>query len=147
MCQDPARFEKFLAAKEQIQICGSALDEEIAFQFYAKRHSYLPTILANIKRRRDLVANWMQSHSHLEWVAPQGGCIGFPRFKRGLMSADSINRFYETLNKKHSTHVGPGHWFEQPREYFRLGYGWPDDATLVKGLERIDRAIEIALKS
>ena len=51
MCQDPALYERFFAAKEQIQICGSALDEEIAFQFYQKRESFLPQILANNRRR------------------------------------------------------------------------------------------------
>jgi aspartate/methionine/tyrosine aminotransferase len=41
MTKDAALYEKFFAAKEQIQLCGSALDEEIACQFYQKRQQYL----------------------------------------------------------------------------------------------------------
>lgn len=143
MCSDPKLFETFLAAKEQIQICGSALDEEVAFQFYQKRHQFLPGILESIRRRHGIVQTWIQNHPHLEWVAPQGGCVGFVRFrsKRPELTSSQIQQFYQTLQDHYKTHVGPGHWFEQPRTYFRLGYGWPDDQQLKQGLQHIDQTL------
>ena len=30
--------------------------------------------------------------------------------------------------------MGPGHWFDQPRRHFRLGYGWPTAVELEQGL-------------
>ncbi|MBS1958782.1 MAG: pyridoxal phosphate-dependent aminotransferase [Bdellovibrionales bacterium] len=139
MTQNAKLFEKFFAGKEQIQICNSALDEEIGFQFYQKRAQFLPRILENLKRRHDMVSTWMTAHPYLEWTKPTGGCVGFPRFKNANFNTE---KFYSTLNEEFKTHVGPGHWFEQPKRYFRLGYGWPDDVQLKRGLANIDAAIQ-----
>ncbi len=140
MTKNASLFERFFAAKEQIQICGSALDEEIAFQFYAKKDQFLPGILTNIKRRFGILKNWMESQSDLEWVEPVGGCVAFPRFKKEVLSKLDLEKFYLTLNDEFKTHTGPGHWFEQGKEYMRIGYGWPTDEELKKGLAAITAA-------
>jgi aspartate/methionine/tyrosine aminotransferase len=145
MTGDEGLSEKFLAAKEQIQICGSALDEEIAFQFLQKRDVFLPPILANIGRRFGILKEWMRVQPHLEWVEPRGGCVAFPRFRREVLERVDLDLFYRVLNAEFSTHVGPGHWFEQPRSYMRIGYGWPTDQALQEGLENINRAASLAL--
>jgi aspartate/methionine/tyrosine aminotransferase len=142
MTQNAALYEKFFAAKEQIQICGSALDEEIAFQFYSRKAEFLPAILTNIKRRFEILKSWMASQDHLEWVEPRGGCVAFPRFKDGVLAKLDLEKFYLTLNREFSTHVGPGHWFEQHKRYMRIGYGWPTDEELKKGLTSITKAVE-----
>ncbi len=147
MTGDPALAGKFLAAKEQIQICGSALDEEIAFQFLTKKGGFLPTILANIERRFGILKSWMQSQEHLEWVEPEGGCVAFPRFRAEVARHLDLDRFYQLLNGEFSTHVGPGHWFEQPRSCMRIGYGWPTDEALKEGLQNITRAASIILSN
>jgi aspartate/methionine/tyrosine aminotransferase len=49
--------------------------------------------------------------------------------------------FYERLLAEHGTYVGPGHWFEMPDSYFRLGYGWPTSEQLEAGLAGISRAL------
>lgn len=56
----------------------------------------------------------------LEWIGPKGGCICFPRIKPEVEI--DINRFYEILNNKYGTYVGPGHCFEQSPRHFRIGY-------------------------
>jgi DNA-binding transcriptional MocR family regulator len=48
------------------------------------------------------------------------------------------------LNKKYATYVGPGHWFEMDRKFFRLGFGWPTAEELQEGLENISKALEEA---
>lgn len=146
LTQDTALFEKFFAAKEQIQICGSALDEEIAYQFYQKKDQFLPPILANLKRRFGIVKAWMESQKDLEWVEPKGGCVSFPRFTDATLALIDLEKFYKILNDSFSTHVGPGHWFEQHKRYMRIGYGWPGDEELRKGLSSVSQAIEKAKK-
>ena len=146
MTQDAALFEKLFAAKEQIQICGSALDEEIAYQFYKKKNEFLPQILENLNRRFGILKSWMESQKELEWVEPKGGCVSFPRLKDATLASIDLEKFYQTLNDSMSTHVGPGHWFEQHKRYMRIGYGWPTDDELKKGLANISRAIEEAKK-
>lgn len=57
-----------------------------------------------------------------------------------------IDAFYRMLFEDYSTYVGPGHWFEMPRHYFRLGYGWPAMAELTGGMQNIDRALHDSLR-
>jgi len=144
MTQNSELFEKFFAAKEQIQICGSALDEEIAYQFYKKKDQFLPQILANLKRRFEILKSWMLSQHDLEWIEPKGGCVSFPRFTETTLASIDLEKFYKILNDSFSTHVGPGHWFEQHKRYMRIGYGWPTDAELKKGLASISQAVQKA---
>jgi aspartate/methionine/tyrosine aminotransferase len=146
MTKNATLMERFLAAKEQIQICGSAIDEEIAFQFYQKRDQFLPAILATLKRRFEIVKYWMQNEqTHLEWVEPTGGCVSFPRFKADVIKNLDLEKFYKILNDEFKTHTGPGHWFEQEKRYMRLGYGWPTDEQLKTGLSNIEKAAKNAL--
>jgi aspartate/methionine/tyrosine aminotransferase len=145
MTQNTALFETFLAAKEQIQICGSALDEEIAYQFYRKKDQFLPQILTNLKRRFLILKNWMNGQNEMEWIEPTGGCVAFPRFKKEIAEKIDLEKFYRILNQDFSTHVGPGHWFEQKKTYMRIGYGWPTDQELEKGLNNITRAIQLSI--
>ena len=145
MTQNPEAFEKFFAAKEQIQICGSALDEEIAYQFYSKKHEFLPKIQENLKNRFLILKTWMREQDHFEWIEPTGGCVAFPRLKASLRNRIDPDRFYKTLNEKFGTFVGPGHWFEQDRMSMRIGYGWPSKEELKRGLKNITAAIEETL--
>jgi aspartate/methionine/tyrosine aminotransferase len=73
--------EKFLAAKEQISICGSVIDEWIGLQVMRGRKALLAATMADMRRRRDAVAQWMAGEELLEWVAPSGGVVCFPRMR------------------------------------------------------------------
>ena len=144
IASDPVLSEKFLAAKEQIYICGSVVDEYIAFNYLLHRDKRWPSIQLDIRKKFTAVADWMHRHPLLEWVEPGGGVVCFPRMidpKR-----HDIDAFYRILLDDYSTYVGPGHWFEMPRHYFRLGYGWPDMAELVGGLQNIDLALRDSLR-
>jgi len=70
--------------------------------------------------------------------------VGFPRFKEHCNI--DIDAFYKTLFEEHGTVVGPGHWFEESRRSFRLGYGWPTLQELQKGLQAIDATIASVLE-
>lgn len=127
--------ELFLAAKEQIFLCNSVVDEEIAYQFLQQKELFQPVIQEKIKNNFDVVTIWMDQNPHLEWVKPQGGVVCFPRIKKEI--ALDTELFYNTLYKKYKTLVGPGHWFEMSKRYMRIGYGWPDAEALKKGLKNI----------
>jgi aspartate/methionine/tyrosine aminotransferase len=133
--QDPALQERFLAAKEQINICGSVVDEWVAERILERKAEILGPTLTEMRRRRGLVLQWLDNEPLLECVRPQGGVVCFPR-----MRADPA-AFYRRLLETHGTYVGPGHWFEMPDAYFRLGYGWPTSAELEAGLDAISKAL------
>ncbi len=140
--QDTALMETFLAAKEQIVICNSVVDEEIAWQFLCCKADWLPRIQCDIAEKFAVVRNWYAGQDDVEWVEPRGGVVAFPRIKPAR-SVD-VERFYQILNEQHGTYVGPGHWFEMDRRFFRIGYGWPKKADLAAGLAAITAAVRSA---
>lgn len=142
ICRDKKKMERFLAAKEQIFITNSVVDEEIALRFLLRKADFAPAIFDTMKRNFAVVSDWMAQQDALEWVRPEGGVVCFPRF-RADHPVDE-DRFYRILNEQHQTYVGPGHWFEMPRRYMRIGYGWPKTADLAHGLAAISKAAAAA---
>jgi aspartate/methionine/tyrosine aminotransferase len=134
---DPSLQELFLAAKEQISICGSVIHEWIAEQILSKRSTILPPRVDAMRHRRQVVEDWISAEPRLEWVRPAGGVVCFPRIRQAAANPQS---FYERL-AQHGTYVGPGHWFEMPDRYFRLGFGWPSLEQLQSGLDGIRKAL------
>jgi aspartate/methionine/tyrosine aminotransferase len=144
VCQDKGLMETFLAAKEQIHISNSVVDEEIAYRYLQDKDKHLCRLKAHIDLNLSLVKEWMASQRHLEWVEPAGGVVCFPRIKADVPI--DVDRFYDVLNTTYSTYVGPGHWFEMDRRYMRVGYGWPAKDELELGLQNITRAVREAIR-
>ena len=142
--QDKNLQALFLAAKEQIHICNSVVDEEICYQYLLNKEKYFPAIQQEVKTNFDILKKWIADHSYLEWIEPSGGVVCFPRFKKNIEI--DIERFYKILLEEYKTYVGPGHWFEQSKRSFRLGFGWEKKRAFEKGLKNIDRAIAHAKK-
>lgn len=142
--RDRHLFGRFLAAKEQILISGSLVDETIALAALRRRPVWLPEIRARIDEAFRTTAAWIDGNPRFEWVAPRGGVVGFPRIRPDVAAAVDLDRFYDVLFERHGTIVGPGHWFEQPRAHFRLGYGWPVLEELRGGLAALDATLDEA---
>ena len=136
---DKALLYKFLSAKEQIGICNSVVDEEVGYQAFAQRETWLPVIRGRIAEAFGIVKEWMEGEELMEWVEPMGGVVCFPRIKPDVPV--DLDEFYRLLLAKHGTYVGPGHWFEQPRRHMRVGYGWPTLEELRHGLAGISAAV------
>ena len=140
ICRDAQLMETFLAAKEQIHICHSVVDEEIAHQYLENKDARLSEINREIASKLELLKSWMESQDDLEWCEPAGGVVCFPRIRPDIDLNPDV--FYRALNETYKTFVGPGHWFEQDRRHMRIGYGWPSKDKLAKGLQNITQAIQ-----
>jgi aspartate/methionine/tyrosine aminotransferase len=136
--------EMTLAAKEQIFVCNSVVDEELALHFFKNKEKFKKKIGDHVIKNFTMLKKWMQQQEHLEWVEPKGGVVCFPRIKKS--SKIDAGKFHDILFRKYKTLVGPGHWFGMPRRYMRVGYGWPSRAELRKGLENITKALYLASK-
>jgi aspartate/methionine/tyrosine aminotransferase len=136
---DPKLMTTFLAAKEQISICGSVINEWVAEAILERREALLADTLAEMRRRLQRVTAWMAREPLLEWVTPKGGVVAFPRMTGE--PPGGVEAFYRRLLADHGAYVGPGHWFEMPDTCFRLGYGWPTGAELDAGLAAISAAL------
>jgi aspartate/methionine/tyrosine aminotransferase len=129
----------FLAAKEQIVLCGSVVDEEIALHVLRSRDALLREIRAQTAVNFAMVAEWMGNQPELEWIVPAGGVVCFPRIREEALV--DVQDFYQILIDEYSTCVGPGHWFEQSARHFRLGFGWEPEGKLRQGLENITQTL------
>jgi aspartate/methionine/tyrosine aminotransferase len=137
--QDEELMEQFLAAKEMIYISNSALDEEVAYQFYKQKEKFATKINESVSQNFQLLTDWLHQETRLECILPKGGVVCFPRFKDP--KAIDTGRFYNTLMQQYKTMVGPGHWFSMPDTYMRIGFGWADKKTFERGLQNISKAI------
>ncbi|MCE9521997.1 MAG: pyridoxal phosphate-dependent aminotransferase, partial [Alphaproteobacteria bacterium] len=139
---DAKLMERFLAAKEQIGICGSIVDEQIAEAALAQSAPWLATVARDLSGAVATVAAWIAREPRLEWVRPQGGCVCFPRIRSD--AGIDVEAFYRALTQVHATCVGPGHWFEQDKRFMRIGFGWPTPDELAGGLKAVSASLDAA---
>ena len=137
-CRDDQLMETFLAAKEQIFICGAVLEEELAARVLERRAVVLSLVQSKTQRHLTVVRDWMNGHELFEWVEPNAGVVCFPRI-RSEIDLD-VDGFYRALLEEHGTYVGRGQWFDHDPRFFRLGFAWPTEAELECGLEALDLA-------
>ena len=137
-CADRDLMERLLAAKEQIVLTGSVLDEAVGYELLRRRPERLPVIRARLAPRFAHVRSWMADHPHLEWVEPTGGVTGLPRLRAPW--AHLAPAFHARLRER-AVWVGPGEWFGMDARYFRLGWGWPEPDELALGLAEIDATL------
>ncbi len=138
-------METFLAAKEQICIANSVVDEEIAFQYLQKKEQFFAPVRDTILKNFSIIKDFMAHQNSLEWVEPQGGCVCFPRIKPEIDV--NMDKFHDILLNQYKTYIGRGHWFEEDARYMRIGYSWDTSEKLLKGLNNILKAIEEAKHS
>jgi aspartate/methionine/tyrosine aminotransferase len=142
VCRDATLMQLFLAAKEQIGISGSVIDEHVALQALLQREEWLRWNNGRIRKAFAFVKRWVGEENLVEWVEPQGGCVCFPRIRLDIEV--DLPLYYQRLYGTYSTYVGRGRWFEMPDRHFRIGYGWPSEEQLQAGLANISSAIRDA---
>ena len=134
--KDTTLLEKCLAAKEQIIICNSVVDEAIAVAILQQKKQLLAHFHQHISNNFSILKQWMfQNQELLDWMPPQAGVVCFPLIK----SNDNFDAtvFHQNLFERYQTIVGPGHWFEQSNRYLRIGFGYPTAVELQQGLQNI----------
>jgi aspartate/methionine/tyrosine aminotransferase len=138
LCRDPKLMELFLAAKEQVSICTSIVDEHFALKCLAQKVRILARAKDRTRKNFTVLREWMSKQSYLEWVEPAGGAVCFPRIRHNTRI--NIDKFYSVLLDETHTAVGPGHWFDEDRRHFRVGFGYPSEAEFLRGLQAIEQA-------
>ena len=143
VCKNATLRERFLAAKEQIFITNSVLDEEVAKVFLENHRQLMPAIRLRTETNYYAVKQWMEAHwDVIEWVDPEGAAVTcFPRLRTDIGISD-FTSFLKMLLEKYGVLVGPGRWFGMPDNYIRIGFGYPSHEELVGGLAALHAAIE-----
>ncbi len=138
-CKNRRLMELFLAAKEQIFISNSVLDEHLALHFMQNKKKFFNPIKKHIDQNFALLEKHINKSKNLEWIKPQGGVVCYPR----IVPKINYNQFYDVLYQDYKTMVAPGYWFETEKRYMRIGYGWPDLKQLQNGLTYIEKTINM----
>ena len=142
---DDILVKRLLAAKEQICICGSVIDEECARQVVMRRQEILKPIKEDVALKFGILEAFMEQQDVLDWVKPSGGVVCFPSIKAEIEL--DTEEFYKVLNDKYGVFVGPGHWFEEDDRHFRVGYAWPSKEELETGLKYLVQAVKDVRKN
>ncbi|MBK7854451.1 MAG: pyridoxal phosphate-dependent aminotransferase [Bacteroidetes bacterium] len=135
-CSNNSLIENFLSAKEQMVICNSVIDEEIAFQILKKKKTILNRVAKDISSNYNLLSKWLKEQNVFDFVFPDAGVVMMPRLKSSI----STKKFYSVLLNKHKTYVAPGHCFQMSDHFFRLGFGWATAMEIKKGLAAIQKS-------
>jgi aspartate/methionine/tyrosine aminotransferase len=141
---DKKLMNDFLAAKEQITLCNSVVDEEIAFHLLSNKAAIIKRNHAHILTNFNYLKEWFSKQPYLEWVEPQAGVVCFPRLKQEYQVHPE--KLYDTLYEQHATIVGPGHWFERDKTYMRIGFGYPTLEELKIGLSNLESCLKESVK-
>jgi aspartate/methionine/tyrosine aminotransferase len=143
--KDAALYHQLLAAKEQIIIANSVVDEEIAFQFCKNKNTFLMATMEQVNANFKTLQTFITEHPILEWVEPSGGVVCFPRVKANLRF-DTV-KFYHQLLSEYSTFVGAGHWFDESDRSFRLGFGYLNNHDFKEALLRLEQCLNDSIVS
>lgn len=142
--RDKKLMHDFLAAKEQVTICNSVVDEAIALHLLQNKEKLLRQHHEHIRKNFAYIQNWMTQQSFLEWVEPEAGVVCFPRLKKDFKI--NVDAFYEKLFQQYGTVVGPGHWFERDKTYMRIGFGYPLADELKGGLNNLTQCLNESIR-
>lgn len=121
--------------REQITIANSAIGEQIAFSVLQRKDEFLKPIKEKVMSNFQIMKDWIEKRTDLEWVTPMGGVVGFPRLVEDK-PADDLCRL---LVERYRTFSVPGYVFLMPR-YFRVGFGGDRD-EIAAGLDQLDKAL------
>jgi aspartate/methionine/tyrosine aminotransferase len=139
LTRDKNLMHNLLAAKEQIILGNSVLDEAVAMHVLMHKKNLLPLIHQQINGNYRIFKTWFLQQKYLEWVEPEAGVVCFPRLKSEFNL--DFEAFRKSLYEDYKTVVGYGHWFEQSTIYFRLGFGFPTENELLEGLRRLEKCL------
>jgi hypothetical protein len=135
---DASICEEIRRARDLVDGTGSVLAERAAAAAFDALPSLALRARAILAPNLERFQTFMAGQPAVEWVAPAGGTVAFPRL-RAPVSADALA---ERLVRDFDTAVVPGRFFEAPR-HFRVALGIPAE-ILARGLDAISRALACA---
>jgi aspartate/methionine/tyrosine aminotransferase len=124
-CQDPAVLGRCERYKHYLSICNSAPSEYLARVALRLHESILERNRSIVESNLVLLERFFGEFSELfDWRVPDGGCVGFIRYK----GAEGVERFARRLVEEAGVLVLPASIYvselnDVPHDCFRIGYG------------------------
>jgi aspartate/methionine/tyrosine aminotransferase len=124
-CRDNEMLRRFERYKHYLSICNSAPSEFLARIALRASASILERNRAIVDSNLAVLGRFFGEFAHLfDWKLPDGGCVGFIRYK----GADGVESFTDRLVQETGVLLLPASVYRSdlnavPAEYFRVGYG------------------------
>ncbi|WP_010297967.1 aminotransferase class I/II-fold pyridoxal phosphate-dependent enzyme [Candidatus Odyssella thessalonicensis] len=118
--QDQAILKKIQHTKHYTSICNSAPAEILGLIALHNKDKILERNNHILEANLNLLNQFFMEYSHLfEWVKPQGGCVGFVRYK----GSEVIDSFCERLVQEKGVLLMPASIYNYESNHFRIGFG------------------------
>lgn len=130
-CQDSKTLKKIEYIKHYTSICNSAPSEILALISLHHKDKILARNNKIVEENLKILDQFFAAYASLfSWVRPQGGCVGFVKYK----ASESIDIFCERLVQKKNTLLMPASIYNHQSNHFRLGFG---RKNMAEGLEKL----------
>jgi aspartate/methionine/tyrosine aminotransferase len=124
-CKDRALLSRMERIKHYLSICNASPSEHLAIIALKARERILARNLALIDMNLRAMNDFFSEFSEVfDWQLPDGGCIGFPRYK----GKDGVETFCRRLAEEIGVVVLPASIYRSaltptPTDRFRIGFG------------------------
>ncbi|MBA4117672.1 MAG: aminotransferase [Candidatus Puniceispirillum sp.] len=119
-CKNKDIIHKMKLMKDYVSICNSAPSEILSMIALDHKETILARNNKIVAQNLKLLDIFLGDHAHLfEWVRPQGGCVGFVKYK----GKDGVDAFCARLIEKQNVLLMPASVYDFPGNYFRIGFG------------------------
>jgi aspartate/methionine/tyrosine aminotransferase len=139
-CRDSAALRRMERVKHYLSICAAAPCEMLAQIALTAGERILSRNRHIAERNLALLDKFIAAHDTLlEWAMPDGGVVGYPRYK----GSDGVEAFCARLVEDHGILLLPASIYRSeivptPDDHFRIGFGRSDFPA---GLEALRRAL------
>jgi aspartate/methionine/tyrosine aminotransferase len=136
-CRDRELVGKMERIKHYLSICSSAPSEVLALAALHARNHLLVRNRAIIAENLPVLGDFFARHAELfEWSEPQGGCVGYPRYRGG----EGVEAFCRSAVEQSGVLLLPASIFASrllvaPTDRFRIGFGRRDLPLALLALE------------
>jgi len=135
-CEDKILLKKIEQMKHYTSICNSAPSEILSLIALCNKDEILARNNNIIKSNLEILNDFfIKNHSLFEWVQPQGGCVGFVKYK----SSDAVEAFTEKLVKEQGVLLLPASVYDYTKQYFRIGFG---RKNMPESLEKLEQFLK-----
>ncbi|HVM83418.1 MAG TPA: aminotransferase class I/II-fold pyridoxal phosphate-dependent enzyme [Candidatus Binatia bacterium] len=124
-CRDRALLSRMERIKHYLSICNAGPSEHLAVIALKARSRILARNLQLIEQNLEAVnAFFAEFPEQFDWKVPDGGCIGFPRYK----GKDGVETFCKRLAEEIGVVLLPAGIYQSaltptPTDRFRIGFG------------------------
>lgn len=119
-CQNKEILKKIEYMRHYTSMCNSAPSEILSIIALNNKDAILQRNNKIVADNLQLLDQFFTGYRHLfEWVRPQGGCVGFVKYK----GKDSIDSFCDRLVRKQNVLLMPASIYDYESNHFRIGFG------------------------